>query len=302
VLTAAVGYRWPQRRTNGARDVRERDRELRARVAPYTVAVTLLLVKLTLAPLLVVASSLAARRWGPRFAGLLVALPIVAGPVLLIVDLEQGAHFAARAASAALLGLVAFAAFAVVFANVSRVGRWAPALLAGWGSFVALALALSRLELAAAGAFVVALLAFAIAAALMPRDREATARRRQTLPPWDLPARALATVALVVALTGAARGLGPTLTGVLTPFPVAMSVLAAFVLAQDGPRGAHSLLRGFLRGAAGFACFFLVVAVLVIPAGTALAFVSALAAAVAAQLLARSLARSTPLRARALAR
>ena len=46
---------------------------------------TVLALKLLLAPLLVVASSLAGRRWGPRLAGILVVLPIVAGPILLIL-------------------------------------------------------------------------------------------------------------------------------------------------------------------------------------------------------------------------
>jgi hypothetical protein len=64
-----------------------------------------------------------------------------------------------------------------------------------------------------------------------------------------------------------------------------MSVLVAFVSAQRGPREANALLRGFLRGAAGFASFSLLVAVLVVPAGPGLAFAFALLAAVAVQLV-----------------
>lgn len=252
---------------------------------------TLLLVKLTLAPLLVVGSSLAARRWGATVAGLLVALPIVAGPVLLIVAIEQGSHFAARAASASLLGLAALAAFVVVFARVSRRGAWAPSLAAGWSAFIALALVSATVRIAPGLAFVLALCAFALAALLMPRGLGAAPSRDGALPAWDLPARALATAVLVVCLTGAAGGLGARVTGALTPFPVAMSVLAAFVLAQRGPSTSSELLRGFLRGAAGFATFSLLVALLVIPAGPGLAFAIAFAAAVAVQLLARSLAR-----------
>jgi len=71
-----------------------------------------LLLKLVLAPLLVVGSSLAGRRWGPGVTGLLVALPVVAGPILFITYLEHGAPFVARAASASLLGLVSLAVFA----------------------------------------------------------------------------------------------------------------------------------------------------------------------------------------------
>ena len=55
---------------------------------------TVLALKLLLAPLLVVASSLAGRRWGPQVAGVLVVLPVVAGPILLILYLDHGSHFA----------------------------------------------------------------------------------------------------------------------------------------------------------------------------------------------------------------
>ena len=68
-----------------------------------------LALKLLLAPGLVVASSLAGRRWGPRAAGMLIVLPVVAGPILLIVYLEHGAAFAGRAAAAATLGVVPLA-------------------------------------------------------------------------------------------------------------------------------------------------------------------------------------------------
>ena len=45
---------------------------------------TLLLLKVLLAPALVLGTSLAGRRWGPQVAGVLVTLPIVAGPILVI--------------------------------------------------------------------------------------------------------------------------------------------------------------------------------------------------------------------------
>lgn len=45
----------------------------------------LLALKLLLAPASVVLSSLASRRWGPRFGGILGTIPIVAGLILLII-------------------------------------------------------------------------------------------------------------------------------------------------------------------------------------------------------------------------
>ena len=99
---------------------------------------------------------------------------------------------------------------------------------------------------------------------LMPAPGEA---RPVTVPWWDLPPRAIATAALVVALTAAAGRLGPDLTGVLAPFPTGTSVVAVFALAQGGPAAAAATMRGVLRGLGGFSAFCFLVAVLAEPIG-----------------------------------
>src|SRR4029077_7376664 len=210
---------------------------------------------------------------------------------LLITDLERGASFAAHAAGASLLGLVALASFVVVCARASRLRGGAIAVAAGWIAFLAGALGLSTVVVPAVIAAVLATGAFALAPKLMPADPHFEGMPVGVLPSWDLPARAIATALLVLTLTGAAAGLGPTLTGVLTPFPISTSVLAAFVLVQEGSLHANALLRGFLRGAFGFVAFCLLVAVLLVPAGTFVAFAVALCGALAAQLAAWALVR-----------
>ncbi len=251
---------------------------------------SLLLVKLTLAPALVVGSSLAGRRWGHQVAGLLVALPLVAGPILLITELEHGRRFAAGAAAAALLGLVALVCFVVVFAHVARRAGWLGAVLAGWAAFIAVALAFGQASIPAGIALALAAGAFALAPRLLPADPHERDLPLAELPGWDLPARAVATALLVLGLTGAAAGLGPRLTGVLTPFPVSNTVLAAFVLVLEGPVQLDDFFRGFLRGAYGFAVFCFLVAVLVIGLGALAAFSIALGGAVLVQGIVRALA------------
>jgi hypothetical protein len=252
--------------------------------------VALLLVKLTLAPALVVGSSLAGRRWGHEVAGLLVALPLVAGPILLITELEHGRHFAAGAAAASLLGLVALVSFVLVFAHVARRAGWLGAVLAGWAAFVAVALAFGQASIPAGFGLALAFAAFALAPRLLPADPHEQDVPLAGLPGWDLPARAVATALLVLGLTGAAAGLGPRLTGVLTPFPVSNTVLAAFVLVLEGPVQLDDFFRGFLRGAYGFATFCFLVAVLVIPLGALAAFLIALCGALLAQGVGRAIA------------
>jgi hypothetical protein len=87
-----------------------------------------------LAPLLVAAATLAARRLGPRIGGVVSAFPAIVGPVLLIDLLEHGATFTARAAAGTLLGLVALAAFNAVYGLATgRGASWpAPSGSGGW--------------------------------------------------------------------------------------------------------------------------------------------------------------------------
>src|SRR3989442_12664884 len=95
----------------------------------------LLLLKLCLVPILVASVTLAARRWGPRLGGWLTALPIIAGPTLCFYAIEQGNDFAARAAHATLIGLVAVVAHSVTYAHSCRRFSWPVSLIVAWIAF-----------------------------------------------------------------------------------------------------------------------------------------------------------------------
>ena len=252
---------------------------------------TLLLLKLLLAPALVVGTSLAGRRWGPQVAAVLVTLPIVAGPILVILAVEQGAAFAGRAAGASLLGLVATGAFGLTFAAAARRLPWPATLALSWVAVLAVDLALYRVHLPVVLALVLGIGAMQGSAALLRRRMEAPVTPVERWPWWDLPARAAATAALVLAITGSAALLGPGLAGILTPFPIAVSVMCGFVLAEEGSAAAVVLLEGVLRGMTGFAVFCFGVAVLLTRWPPAGAFAVATAAAVAIPLLAGAVSR-----------
>jgi hypothetical protein len=245
---------------------------------------TVLALKVLLAPLLVVASSLAGRRWGPRVAGILVVLPIVAGPILLILYLDHGSSFAAAAARAATLAIVPLALFALIFAYLSRRHGWLLTLATSWVVVFLADLALSLVAVPAGVALLLALLALHGAGALLRRLDRPSPPPVPT-PWWDLPARAIATALLVLLVTGLAGLLGPALTGVLAPFPIALSVVCAFTTAQAGHAGVLALLRGIVPGLDGFALFCFLVAVLINRVGAVAAFGLATAAAVAFAIL-----------------
>jgi hypothetical protein len=75
------------------------------------------------------------------------------------------------------------------------------------------------------------------------------------------------------------------MTGMLTPFPIALSVVCAFTTAQAGHAVVLALLRGVVPGLDGFALFCFLVAITINAIGGALAFGLATAAAVAFAIL-----------------
>jgi len=243
----------------------------------------MLLAKLVLAPALVGLASWVERRWGHRTGGWVAGFPIVAGPVLLFYALEQGPGFAARAASLTLLGLVSLSGFCLAYGWASLAGPPLVALPLGWAAFAALTALLAVVEQGPA----VHLAAGAGALALSRRLLPPAARPRPAGPASAamLAARMAAAALLVVALTGLARAVGPRLSGLLTPFPVAATVLVVAAHRAGGACAAGGVLRGLLAGLFGFAAFCFLLA-LALPAwGVAAAFGLALGACLAVQLV-----------------
>ena len=116
----------------------------------------------------------------------------------------------------------------------------------------------------------------------------------------DLPARATATALLVLGLTGAAAGLGPTLTGVLTPFPGIEHRARRVPARARGPGAAGRLLSRLLARRLRLLCVLLSRRRAGRSARRAAAFVLALCGALAAQLVVRAIAgasRALPSRA-----
>lgn len=224
--------------------------------------------------MLIAAATLAARRWGPTVGGLLVGLPLTSGPVSVFLALEQGRTFAATAARGSMLGLIGVAAFCVAYARVAaRLGP--PGCLAiGFVAYAAVMLLAQRIEAGAWGAFVVTIAALVCALPLMPHP-PGTGVEQQPPPWWDLPLRIVAATGMVLLITAVASALGPTWSGLLSPFPVFSSVLAAFAHAMSGPDAAARLQRGVVMGVFSFAAFFLVVTLLVEAQSLALAYLCA---------------------------
>lgn len=244
-----------------------------------------LVLKLLLVPLLIWLVTLAGRRWGPAVAGWLSAFPIVAGPILFTLSLEQGAAFAAGAAEGTLLAVVAILVFSVAYAWASgRFGVAGSMLLAllAWGLAVA---GLQALRLPPGVAFVLVWCALLLALKLVPdAARDAGGARRN-----DLPWRMLAAAVLVLAVSAGAGTLGARLSGFFAMFPVMSTVLVGFAHAGSGRASAVALLRGMVAGYFGFSVFCLVLALQLRADAVGAAFALALGCAFVVHLVARRL-------------
>lgn len=250
-----------------------------------------LALKLVLTPAVMVAATLAGRRWGGAVSGWLIGLPLTSGPLVLVLALEHGNHFAARTATGSLSGAVAEAAFCVGWAFGGR----APLLVASLG-FAAAAAAVHVLPLVALVILVPA--ALVVALRLLPPfpPRSEAART----PRWDLPVRVVVAVVAILSLSAAATTIGARLTGLLAVYPLYSAVLATFALRLEGRAAAVALLRGLLVGLFSFGAFYSLLAFLLPRAGTGGAFASAIAAALTVQgisllrILRRPASRSEP--------
>jgi hypothetical protein len=242
-----------------------------------------LVLKLSLVPLLIYLVTLAGRRWGPGVAGWLSAFPIVAGPILFALTLEQGVGFAARAAEGTLLAVVAILVFSLAYAWASRrfgvAGAMALSLLA-WAVSVAL---LQATHLPLGLAFVLAWCALLLTWRLFPAATPGAAGARRN----DLPWRMLAGAVLVLSVTAGAAHLGARLSGFFAMFPVMSTVLVGFAHAGSGRGSAVALLRGMVVGYFGFAVFCVTLAMQLREGAVGTAFALALGCAVVVHLAAR---------------
>jgi hypothetical protein len=238
------------------------------------------LLQLVVAPLLVGLSTLAARRWGEQIGGALSAFPAIVGPLLLIAAVDHGPAFAARSATGTLLGLVALSGFVLAYGRTASRAGWRTSLAVGWTAAAGIAAVFMVVHAGLAVAMVVAGASLLLAYRLLPSHPSTPA---VATPRWDLPVRMAMTAVLMVSLTAAASRLGPVVGGLLAALPALASILAVFTHGRQGSAALVELLRGMLRGMAAFVAFCLLVALLVVRAGTPAAFSVATIAAVAVQ-------------------
>ncbi|RDK00012.1 hypothetical protein [Paraburkholderia lacunae] len=241
----------------------------------------LLALKLALVPAFLAALTVAARVWGPSVAGWLAGLPVVAGPIMLLLALERGPAFAAQASAASIAALAASEAFNFAYAWSCRRYAWPLALCAGMAGWGGIALLLTHLPAGLVWAVAAACVAVAISQSGLPRITGHVPATRLGL--GDLAWRMLAGALLSVAVTTLSASMGATWSGLLSVFPLLGIVLAVSAQRAHGADFVALLMRGMVIGRGAFAAFFAVTATMLPHYSVLFSFACASAASGAVQ-------------------
>jgi hypothetical protein len=239
-----------------------------------------LLFKILLAPVLIALVSLAGRKWGPGISGWLLGIPFNSGPILFFMVLEQGSQFASRTAVGGLLGILAWAAFTLVYAHACLKLPWWYSTLLGWLAYFIAAALLLPVTLGVVPVFIMVSAVLALTVRAFPKvvpPRSQTVYGR-----YDLWLRMATASFMVVSLTGFAQWLGPTASGILSAFPAYTTILAVFSHRHEAEAAVH-VLKGVAVGLYTAATFFLVLSSSLLHLSASAAFLLAIAAALLVQ-------------------
>ena len=216
----------------------------------------MLILKLLLIPGFLLLISLAGKRWGPSVAGWLSGLPVVVGPILFFLAVEQGPAFAAQSAVAALSAMFAMIAFCITYAQIAQRANWPWALAISMAVWAALALLLSLIPASLPFSVIIAAIALLSSPYLFPKVQPLL---NSPAPKSDkLIWRMIAGAALTLVVTLVASSVGARWSGLLAVFSVLGSVMAVFSQQTRGAAFTAALLRATATGMYSFSAFCLV--------------------------------------------
>ncbi|MCU0325221.1 MAG: hypothetical protein MUF45_08205 [Spirosomaceae bacterium] len=213
-------------------------------------------------PLVIGGVTLASKKWGNLIGGMIASLPWIAGPIILFFTLEQGIDFTINSVKGIMIGTIGVLGFcfAYIYSCISQ--KWYVSLLLAY-----LAFAITSMILNAIGHFIgltvwYLLTIFLIVLSLVIFPKLEKQKSHSQPLKYDIYLRMIIATLFVVFITYLADTLGPTWSGILTPFPIMTAILSAFTHYTQGPHSTSIIMRGMLSGFAGFASFLYIQALL----------------------------------------
>jgi uncharacterized membrane protein (GlpM family) len=238
-----------------------------------------LLVRAAASAAVVVTATVVAEASGPFWGGLIVSLPIAAGPAYAMLALQHDAAFIAASALGSFATNAATFVYLTALAMLATRVRWGWALAGGLLAWVVAVSLIRQFYWDAFAAMILNVVVLLICLALtrsVGRNSDAPAsgpiRRRW----FELPARAAVVGLMVGSVVTLSRALGPSLTGMAAVFPVAFTSFAFLILPRVGGLVGAAIMVSAIRAMPGFALSLLTLHLTAEPLGVATALFVAL--------------------------
>lgn len=242
----------------------------------------MLILKLTLVPIIIGLIALIGRYQGAKIAGLLSGLPVIGGPIIYFLYVEQGAAFANEATVATVGGVIALSSFCFSYAWLTIRFNWFFSLLIAFCVYFALATIFIALDLNVLTYFMLALVTLLVQIYFSPKHQESVSLTAASN--VEIATRMLCAAALVIFVTYFARLLGAAYSGVLTAFPIAATVIAVFSYKNHSKFHAMDAMRSLKFGLLSLLFFFFTLSILISSFGFNSAFVVSILMALLVQL------------------
>lgn len=239
-----------------------------------------LLLRLFIAPLAVLAGTLAQRRFGHAVGGIIIGLPLTSLPMLLLVALQHGTAFATSMSNADLVGSLAEVAVILVYVRLAPRISPTMTLVSALGAFTVTAGVIHLFTFSTVLAGLIAIASFTVALRCWPRrlpEPAQSGRHRLAL-------RVVLSAGFTFLVISSAGRIGPGLAGLAAALPV-MSLIMAFVTHQEhGATATNGFLQGVAKGSFSYVASIFAFTELLRSGNIWLAFVVALAVALVVQL------------------
>ncbi len=213
-------------------------------------------------PIVIGGVTLASKKWGNLVGGMIASLPWIAGPIMLFFTLEQGVDFTVSSIKGVMIGIIGVLAFSFAYIYAAIQFKWYTSLFFSYLTFLVTTLLLNTVEsyMNLNVWFIISIVLSLIGVKIFPKLKK-QGSLNQSLK-YDIYLRMIIITIFVALITYLAKILGPTWSGILTPFPIITAILAAFTHYTQGAYGTSVILRGMLVGYVGFASFLYLQAIL----------------------------------------
>ncbi len=241
-----------------------------------------LIAKMAVAALIVVTASKVAERADPFLAGMLVTLPVSAGPAYVFLAIDQGARFVEASTLVSLCANAATGIFTGVYALLAGRRGTAFSLLVALAVWFAVVWVLIQRAWTMPEGLALNVAAFTLSIlATRHLAREAKPRPAPVRKWWDIPFRACLVMVLVGIVLLSGQWFGPTVAGVFAFLPIVLISMILILHPRMGGEASAEVMRKAIPGMYGVGAAISVLHALVVPLGIATALSLALATSVA---------------------